>query len=236
VIFARWRNLPDDQMKELVDYIESGRPIVGIRTATHAFKLASKTYAKYTWDSTEPGWEGGFGRKVLGETWIRHHGAHGKEGTRGIAAPGQEGHPILRGIQPGSIFGWTDVYGVRLPLPGDSTPIVMGQVTESFDPASKPVEAKNHPMMPIAWTKTYHSASGNDARVFTSTIGAATDFQYEGTRRLLVNGVYWAAGLEKKTPKVPNVDLVGPFKPTMYGDKKPDEYRSPSIRPADLPK
>jgi hypothetical protein len=69
VLFTRWRNLPDDQMREMADYIESGRPIVAIRTATHAFRLSSPTYAKYTWDSKEPGWQGGFGGRVLGETW-----------------------------------------------------------------------------------------------------------------------------------------------------------------------
>ena len=39
IIATRFRNLPDDQMKEVVDYVESGRPIIGMRTATHAFNL-----------------------------------------------------------------------------------------------------------------------------------------------------------------------------------------------------
>src|SRR5262245_20838691 len=72
VLFIRWRDLPDEQMKHLVDYIESGKPIVGLRTATHAFNQKSKTYAKYHWKSKEKGYEDGFGRQVLGETWIRH--------------------------------------------------------------------------------------------------------------------------------------------------------------------
>src|SRR5207249_2354615 len=37
IFFLRFRNLPDDQMKEVVDYVESGRPIIGLRTATHSF-------------------------------------------------------------------------------------------------------------------------------------------------------------------------------------------------------
>ncbi|MGB9606723.1 MAG: hypothetical protein ACPL88_12680, partial [Bryobacteraceae bacterium] len=92
VIFVRFRDLPDPQMKHIVDYVESGKPIVGMRTATHAFDLkSSATYARYSWQSRE--WEGGFGRQVLGETWIRHHGKHGKQSTRGILVPEQRDHP-----------------------------------------------------------------------------------------------------------------------------------------------
>ena len=91
IIATRFRNLPDDQMKEVVDYVESGRPIIGMRTATHAFNLKGKTYAKYSWNSKE--WDGGFGRQVLGETWVNHHGNHGKESTRGIIATGCERPP-----------------------------------------------------------------------------------------------------------------------------------------------
>src|SRR5215213_8049589 len=39
IIATRFRNLPDDQMKHVVDYVESGRPVIGLRTATHAFDL-----------------------------------------------------------------------------------------------------------------------------------------------------------------------------------------------------
>ena len=87
IIATRFRDLPDEQMKEVVAYVESGRPIIGMRTATHAFNLKGKTYADYSWNSKE--WNGGFGRQVLGETWVSHHGNHGKESTRGIIAPGR---------------------------------------------------------------------------------------------------------------------------------------------------
>ena len=75
-----------------------------MRTATHAFNIdKGKTYARYSWNSKE--WDGGFGRQVLGETWVNHHGDHGKQSTRGIIAPGAESHPILRGIKDGDIWG-----------------------------------------------------------------------------------------------------------------------------------
>jgi type 1 glutamine amidotransferase len=219
VIFTRFRDLPDEQMKHLVDYIESGRPIIGIRTATHAFNIkdAGKPYYKYTWTNKDPAYEQGFGRQVLGETWISHHGKHGSQSTRGIIAPGQAGHPILRGIKDGDIWGPTDVYGVRLPLPGDSQPLVLGQVLAGMKSDDKPVEGKqNDPLMPIAWTKTYTGAAGKPARVFTSTIGAANDLLSAGTRRLLVNACYWTIGLEDKIAEKSNVELVGDYQPSNF--------------------
>ncbi|HEX4807375.1 MAG TPA: hypothetical protein VH325_00505, partial [Bryobacteraceae bacterium] len=64
VVFMRWRDLPDDQMKYVADYVESGRPILSMRTGTHPFWFkTSSTYAKWSWNSTVAGWEGGFGRK-----------------------------------------------------------------------------------------------------------------------------------------------------------------------------
>ena len=212
VIFTRWRDLPDDQMHHIVSYVESGKPIIGMRTATHAFNLkTSPTYKRWSSDSKD--WDGGFGRQVLGETWISHHGQHGKQSTRGLIAPGKQDHPILRGIRSGDIWGPTDVYTVRLPLPGDSDPLVLGQVLSGMHPDDPPVEGpRNNPMMPVAWTKTWKGG-----RVFTATMGAAQDLSSEGLRRLLVNGCYWALGLEKSIPSKSDVDIVGEYHPSAFG-------------------
>ena len=231
VIAARFRDLPDAQMKHVVDYLESGRPVVGMRTATHAFNLKKhKTYAGYSFD--DKGSDGGFGRRVLGETWISHHGDHGKQSTRGVVAPGAETHPILRGIKDGDVWGPTDVYGVRLPLPGDSKPLVLGQVLEGMNPADKPLAGpKNDPMMPIAWVKTYALEHGTrPGRVFTTTMGASQDLLSEGVRRLLVNACYWAVGLEDAIPEKSDVSLVGEYRPTPFGF---GGYRK-GVKPADL--
>jgi len=232
VIFTRFRDLPDEQMKHIVAYVESGRPIVGLRTATHAFDLRkSKTYVRYSWNSRE--WPGGFGRQVLGETWVNHHGQHGKQSTRGIIAKGQESNPILRGIQDGDIWGPTDVYQVHLPLLGDSKPLVLGQVLEGMNPTDKPVSGKqNDPLMPIAWVKTYAGKEGQAGRVFTTTMGASQDLQSEGLRRLLVNACYWAVGLEDQISAKADVDIVGEFKPRPFRGggfekgRKPVDYAS----------
>jgi len=215
VIFTRFRDLPDAQMKHIVDYVQAGKPIVGLRTATHAFSIpAGKTYSRYSFQSKD--WDGGFGRQILGETWINHHGNHAKESTRGVVAKGMETHPIVRGAT--DIWGPTDVYEVRLPLPGDSKPVILGQVLEGMQPTDKPVAGKkNDPMMPIAWVKTYKGSQEKVGRVFTTTMGAAKDLESEGLRRLLVNACYWAVGLEDRIPEKANVDIVGEYKPTSFG-------------------
>ncbi len=210
ILFTRFRDPPDPQMKHIVDYVDSGRPIVALRTATHAFDLkTSKTYQRFTWNSKE--WDGGFGRQVLGETWISHHGRHAVQSTRGITAPGRERDPILRGIRSGAIWVPTDVYTVRLPLAEDAQPLILGQVLEGMKPTDPPVAGKpNDPMMPVAWTKT------KARRVFTTTMGSAQDLLNEPFRRLLVNATYWAVGMEGRIPAGAKVDLVGAYNPLPF--------------------
>jgi type 1 glutamine amidotransferase len=233
VIFTRFLDLPDDQMAHVAAYLDAGKPVVGLRTATHAFNIPKgKKYARYGNGSGEKGWEGGFGRVVLGEKWVNHHGAHGKQGTRGVVAPGQEDHPILRGIKSGDIFGTTDVYTAAPPT--DSTILVLGQVTETLQPDSKAVAGpKNEPMMPVAWTRSYKGEGGKSGRVFTTTMGASQDLAFEGTRRMIVNGCFWAAGLEEKIPGKTSVEIVGEFKPTPFRFRKSEEWK-PGVKPADL--
>ena len=246
VMFIRMRNLPADQMAHFAAYLKTGKPIIGLRTATHAFQLAkdSPYFVDYQWNNPD----GGFGRKVLGETWVAHHGNHGKEGTRGRIAKGQESHPILSGIKDGELFGPTDVYTVKLPLPGDSQPLILGEVTKTLDPNSEAVAGKkNDPMMPICWTKTYE-ADGRKGRTFTSTLASGQDFANEGLRRVFVNACYWCLGMESSIttcrqvihyrtglfrrkqvdfietiPVKANVDLVGTYEPLPFkagGHKK----------------
>jgi type 1 glutamine amidotransferase len=216
ILFTRFRDLPDSQMKHLVDYVESGRPIVAMRTATHAFELkTSPTYRRYSWNSKE--WDGGFGRQVLGETWIDHHGRHAVQSTRGIFVKGQEANPILRGISDGAIWVPTDVYKVRLPMRDGTQPLILGRVLEGMNASDTPVAGKqNDPMMPVAWTRTYTGTQGKAARIFTTTMGAAQDLLNEPFRRLMVNACYWALRMEKRISPDSRVDLVGSYEPLPF--------------------
>ncbi len=228
VMFTRFRALPDEQMKMIADYLDTGKAVMGLRTATHAFSMKEGTYKHFSYNSGDPAFKQGFGKQVLGETWVNHHGGHGKQSTRGLIAPGASDNPIVRGLKDGDIWGTTDVYTVNLPLVG-ATPLIMGQVLAGMKPEDPPATAaenpktkqmvdKNSPMMPVAWTRTYTGPSGKASRVFTTTMGGAMsgshDWDSEGLRRLLVNATYWCIGLEAKIPEKAKVDIVpgGTFK------------------------
>ncbi|MBI3759147.1 MAG: ThuA domain-containing protein [Deltaproteobacteria bacterium] len=230
ILLTRWRDLPDDQMKHIADYVESGRPVIGMRTATHAFNFkTSQTYSRYTWNNRE--FDGGFGRQVLGETWIRHHGQHGKQSTRAVFAPGASRHPILRGVRDSEIWGKTDVYALKLPLAGDSKPLLLGQVVAGMSPDDPPVAGpQNDPMMPVAWVKSYTGTQGRVARIFTTTMGSSQDLLNEGLRRMLVNACYWTLHMEDKIAPRAQADLDGSYEPTPFGF---GAFKK-GVRPADL--
>lgn len=251
VIFTRFRNLPDDQMRHVDAYLKTGKPVLGIRTATHAFNApADSAWAHYAngYSGPQSDWSDGFGRVVLGERWHSHHGKHKHQSTRGFIAPGAADSPILRGIKDGEIWGSTDVYGVRLPLPGDSRPLVLGQVVNragEYDEADpfygmRPTDTEpdlglNSPMMPIVWTKSYQVPCGKTGQALTSTIGAAVDLLNAGVRRVLVNGVYALLGLADQIPaEGTNVDLVGEYHPGAYGFRKSEYWTAQKKTPADF--
>jgi type 1 glutamine amidotransferase len=213
ILFLRFRELPDDQMKRIVDYTNSGKPIIGLRTATHAFfykENPQSPYSKYSW--MNPEFKGGYGRQVLGETWVNHYGHHNVESTRGVIPDAAQDSPIVRGCD--DIWGPSDVYGITT-LHGDALPVVMGQVLTGMNPDDPPNEAKA--LMPIAWTKTYTGDAGETSRVFTTTLGHSYDFKNEGVRRLLVNACYWALDMEEQIPPRANVDYVGEYDPSDIG-------------------
>ncbi len=228
VLFVRFRELPDAQMKEIIDYTNSGRPIVALRTATHPFRYVvhkDSPFAKYSFDRGAD-YQGGYGRQVLGETWVNHYGHHQVESTRGLVAQGMENQPIARGLD--DVWGPSDVYELTT-LHGDCMPIVMGQVLSGMKPGDSPNPAKK--MVPVAWTKTFTGTSGKPARIFTTTMGHAGDLENEGVRRMLVNACYWSLGLEDQIPAKANVALVGEYKPSGIGygrfkkGVKPEDHR-----------
>ncbi|RKN81775.1 ThuA domain-containing protein [Ulvibacterium marinum] len=257
VLFTRFRALPDEQMKYIDDYLKAGKPIVAIRTATHAFNFteedSTSSYSHYSnaykGDMTE--WTDGFGRLILGEKWHTHHGHHKHQSTRGVIPQESTKHPITNGIENGEIWGSTDVYGVRLPLPGDAQHVVLGQVVNrkgEYDEndlfyGMRPTDEEiadvndkgmkvNETLMPIAWTKSYQIPNGKMGKAFTSTIGSSSDLMNEGVRRLLINGVFWA--LDMTVPEKANVNLVGTYNPSAYGFQADDYWLEKRLKIEDL--
>ena len=273
VIFTRWRVLPDEQMAHIDRYLKAGKPVVALRTATHAFAPPENVHPKvlaylralakvdHAEEAVRPEvaddewgayghygdgyfgpkseWRDGFGRFIVGERWVAHHGRHKHESTLGILNKEKASHPILRGLRDGAIWGPSDVYSIRLQVIDDIEPLVFGEVLarsgdyDENDPFygmrpndGPPVEEKNDPMTPVAWTKTYRLPDGvAEGRVFTTTMGASTDLVSAGTRRMIVQGALWALRLEDRIPAEGlNVDIVGEFTPSKFETRDDSQW------------
>jgi hypothetical protein len=220
VMSIRFRAWPDDTMSRFDKYLRAGKPIVALRTSTHAFNGLPKGSPWESWNYNN---QGGFGKRVLGETWLTHWGRHKVEATRGVIEESQKRHPLLRGIT--SIFGDTDVYEAY--PPSDATVLVRGIVLKGLAPDAAPAEhrkvrstdkqeqAVNDPPMAVAWTRLHKNDGGTVNRILTTTMGSATDLESEGLRRLVVNGVYWGLGLD--VPANADVRYVDEYVPSFYG-------------------
>ena len=225
IVFLRFQDFPDAEMRHVVDYLDRGGPIVGLRTATHAFQIQrpDAPFLKYTWKGVE-GYPGGFGRQILGETWVSHYGTNHKQSSALVLDPAQASHPILRGVKN----VWVESGGYTAdPMPG-SVVLVRGRILNGMTPDSPPAADKKE--LPVAWTRTYRGASGREGRVFTTTHGASEDFRNEGFRRMLVNAVLWAVGLESAIQPSSDVSLVGPYNPSTYSF----EGFVKGLKPADM--
>lgn len=240
VMLIRFRAWEDQAMKHFIAAYERGVPIIALRTSTHAFQFPdSSPYKSYN----------KFGKNVIGEEWVSHWGVHKKEATRGIIEGSSKvkNDPILRGVS--DIFGDSDVYEAY--PPADAKILVWGQVLKGMNPTDPPANYKkkrardkqeqgvNEPMMPVAWTRLHTNEKGKQNKIFCTTMGAATDLQSEGLRRLVVNAVYWGLGME--VPEKADVTYVDEFKPTMYGfgtyrrGLKPSDHALGKVLPGGKP-
>ncbi len=222
IIGTRFRQLPDEQLARFAAFLNAGKPVIGVRTATHAFTGDAKT-GEFKWSE--------FGLRILGEKWVSHHGKHKVEGTRSVVEKGNASNDVLRGV--GEIFATSDVYGIAN-LDEDSATILMrGAVTESLDPGSKSLEGeKNNPMMPLAWLREYTAPNGSArGKAFCTTLGASVDFADEDLRRLTLNAVFHLLGME--IPGEVDVAYVDPFAPSFYSALKADHYKQLNRKPAD---
>lgn len=209
VKFTRFQNWPDDQMQHFVNYLERGGPIVGLRTATHGFRIPKDSkWAKYSNGYPGDDYKDGWGRQVLGEKWAGHYGRNHRMSTRLDIVPEKKAHPILRGVTK----MWAQCGGYKANPLQPSEVLALAQPLTGMTPDSP--NAPNMPPVPAAWTRSYDGKNGTKGRVFTSTYGASNDILSEGYRRLLINACFWAAGLEKGIKADLNVSFVGPYNPT----------------------
>ena len=183
VFFLRWRRLPADQIKYIESYLQTGKPLVGFRTTTHAFNYP-KGHALEKWNSfgelafnSPPGWGG-----------KANHTHYGHKSSTDVSIiPSAAENPILTGV--GNNFhsrSWLYKVFPDYPTKG-STLLLMGH---SIDPDKK--DAIDNP---VAWTgqNTY------GGKFFMTTLGHPEDFDLEPFQRLVINAIHWAGG--KQVPK-----------------------------------
>jgi type 1 glutamine amidotransferase len=214
IVFLRFQDFPDDQMQHIADYLDRGGPVIGFRTATHAFQIKrpDAKFLKFDWQNKGE-FAGGFGRQILGETWVSHYGTNHKMSSRLILEPSAADHPVLRGVKD----VWVQSGGYTADPLQPSTILARGQILNGMTPDSPPAADKKE--MPVAWVRSYTGASGKTGRVFTTTHGASEDLLNEGFRRMAVNAVLWAVGLENSIRPDGDVGLVGPYQPTTFNFK-----------------
>ncbi len=222
VLFTRFRQLPPEELRHITAYAESGRPMVGFRTSTHAFRYpdsSSYVHMNNDWPT-----------KVFGQQWITHHG-HFDDGAAPLTEvqlSGPTDHPILKGLQPFKAYSWLyHVEGGDWSLYGDSKPLLRGRALRSTHEQKGQLDL--YPLEnPVAWTKTYTGNSGKQARVFFTTLGHPYDWKDPNMRRLALNGIFWSLGRE--VTDTLDVGLVSPYEPNNSGFG--DKYK-PGMRPAD---
>lgn len=166
LVSVRRRVLPADQMQVVRRFIESGKPVVGIRTASHAFSLRGKepTDGMVAWEK--------FDQEIFGGNYSNHHG-NGPVVT--VKKPDQiESSEILRGVDSSKIESSGSLYVVS-PLAETAHPLLIGSIPD------KPSE-------PIAWTNK--AIFGN--RVFYTSLGHVSDFANPEFNKLLKNALLWA--------------------------------------------
>jgi type 1 glutamine amidotransferase len=197
IVNTRFRKLPDDQAKRITDFAETGKPMAGFRTATHAFKYGGGNPLDKEWP-----------QKVFGLPWIKHHG-HDSSTDAGLSEA-NAAHPVLRGVKPFHARSW--LYHSTTLLES-ATPLIIGRAVKGKKPGG---EHFSEPYA-CAWTHEYKGEKGI-SRVFFTTMGHPEDFQQESMRKLSLNGILWALGREKDIPADGSkADFAAPYEPAESG-------------------
>lgn len=205
IVFSRLISLPEKQLQHIYDYLDAGKPVIGIRTANHGF---------LGFEYKKNGKKMDFGEDILGGSFRNHHGRWQADSTRGIVVEKNKDHAVLKGVT--DVWGPSDVYRTFKEggsLPADCTPLLDGQPLKG----RKQDDDVNPDLiaLPVAWVKTWTNDKGKTARVFHTTMGSAEDYQNEGLRRLTVNAAYWC--LEMDIDPKSKVEPVGEYKPLASG-------------------
>jgi hypothetical protein len=195
IFYLRWRQLPEDQLAYIDEYLKSGKPIMGFRTSTHAFNFP-KGHPSERWNAFgefalngPPGWGGKAG-----------HTHYGHKSTTDVSVVNSsKKHPILKGVAPSfHVNSWLYHVLPNFPTKGSEW-LLMGK---SVDPDKAALDN------PVAWVGT----NSFGAKVFTTTIGHPEDFNVEAFQRLVINAIHWELGLKVPKKWKGKIDINVPYR------------------------
>lgn len=217
IMLIRFRELPDEQSLYIENFLKAGKPIIGMRTSTHAFayqKNKESKFAKWTWNGKEAGWEKGFGKRIFGETWVNHHGIHAKEGSRSLIDGVQQmnDHPVLRGVK--DIWVPEDVYGIQS-LPKEAEVLIYGQSTAGMDDQAPLMWEKS--VMPILMDQTLSNRGRKAGDGLCLNDGFITRFSKCRSQKIGAQCFLLAFGDVGNNYTGFKCGVCGEYKPTNFG-------------------
>jgi len=177
IFFMRFLKLPDEEWQPIEDYLKSGKPVIGLRTANHSFK--------YPTDHPRAEWNDGFGRRALGTPYVVH-----QSGTTEISVVEKaRRHPIMTNVAESNWVSEGTLYLTR--LEGGCIPLVTGTgqgKMRLLQKAYGPIMVNESEADIVAWA--WENEWGG--KVFGTTLGHPSDFGEESVVRMLVNSSCWA--------------------------------------------
>ena len=180
IFFMRFLKLPDTEWQPIENYLRSGKPIIGLRTANHSFRYP-KGHPRFEWND-------GFGRRALGTPYVVHQTSETKIS---VVEAGRE-HPIMANVKKGNWISPGTLYLTRLEK--DCIPLVTGSGdgrARTLNKAFGTVQVKPHETDVVAWAWTNEWG----AKVFGTSFGHPGDFAEESFVRMLLNAAHWSVEL-----------------------------------------
>ncbi|MCC6510391.1 MAG: isochorismatase family protein [Pirellulaceae bacterium] len=166
LVSMRRRPIQADQLAVVRQFVDAGKPVIGIRTASHAFCLRDKPPATGLAEWRE------FDGEVLGGSYTNHYGNNDHPQISVVQSPADT--PLAQSLKGLSFVSTGSLYKV-LPLGAGTQPLLMGAIA-------------NQKPEPVAWT----NVRAGGGRTFYTSLGHKGDFAQDAFRLLLANGIHWA--------------------------------------------
>ncbi len=189
VVSVRRRTPPKAMMDLLRAHLAAGKPVVGLRTASHAFDATPGSAEFAAWPT--------FDVDVLGGHYEGHYGNKPPAAPHTVVATvsSNASHLVLTGVKSGDFRVTSHLYK-NTHLAETCVPLLRGHI-----------EGKDI-VEPAAWINT-----AQNRRVFYTSLGDPEDFKLPAFRRLLLNGILWC--LHDPVPP-PSWDFRTGDDPTRY--------------------